>query len=157
MTAKFSVTASGLAPLHYQWMKNGVPITGATKTSYTTPPATLLDNGAAFAAVVTDSNGSTTSNSGVLTIKVPDLPTISTQPADKSVAAGKAAKFTVVGSGSGLVTYQWLKNGGNILGATSMSYTTPVTTSLDNGSLFSVVLTNNAGSVTSRQATLSVR
>ena len=52
--------------------------------------------------------------------------------------------------------YQWLKNGVNIAGATKASYTTPPTTQADNGALFSVVVTNRIGSVTSNDATLTV-
>ena len=36
-TATFSVTATGTAPLSYQWKKNGAAISGATASSYTTP------------------------------------------------------------------------------------------------------------------------
>src|SRR6266436_249797 len=35
--ASFSVTATGTAPLTFQWQKNGVAISGATSPSYTTP------------------------------------------------------------------------------------------------------------------------
>src|SRR5450759_4701550 len=40
-TATFSVTASGTAPLSYQWQKNGTAISGATSASYTTPATTI--------------------------------------------------------------------------------------------------------------------
>src|SRR2546422_4375051 len=40
-------------------------------------------------------------------------------------------------TGAGL-TYQWRKNGVNISGATASSYTTPATTTADNGALYSV-------------------
>ena len=39
-TATFSVTATGTAPLYYQWQKNSASISGATSASYTTPPTT---------------------------------------------------------------------------------------------------------------------
>src|SRR5437879_10801119 len=39
-TASFSVTATGTAPLNYQWRKNGVAISGATTATYTTPTTT---------------------------------------------------------------------------------------------------------------------
>src|SRR5207245_2355696 len=39
-TATFTVTASGTAPLSYQWQKNAVNIAGATARSYTTPATT---------------------------------------------------------------------------------------------------------------------
>ncbi|MBA3962946.1 MAG: VCBS repeat-containing protein [Chthoniobacterales bacterium] len=67
-TATFSVKATGTPPLHYQWRKNGTNITGATRSTYTTPPATLADNGALFAATVSDTNGSVTSNSAALKV-----------------------------------------------------------------------------------------
>jgi alkaline phosphatase D len=67
--ARFSVTATGTPPLHYQWMKNGVNITGATKASYTTPPTTAADNGALFAVTVSNLAGSETSNNAILTVQ----------------------------------------------------------------------------------------
>ena len=67
-TATFSVTASGTAPLSYQWKKNGINIPGATLASYTTPSASISDNGASFSVVVTNSIGSVTSNPAKLTV-----------------------------------------------------------------------------------------
>ena len=66
--ARFSVTATGTPPLHYQWRKNGVNIAGATKASYTTPPTTVEDNGALFAVTVRNLAGSVTSNNATLTV-----------------------------------------------------------------------------------------
>ena len=67
-TAKFSVTVTGTAPLSYHWAKNGVNITGATNASYTTPAAIEADNGALFAVTVSNSAGSVTSISAMLTV-----------------------------------------------------------------------------------------
>jgi acetyl esterase/lipase len=83
-------------------------------------------------------------------------PWITTQPADKTVTAGMTAKFNVRATGTLPLSYQWRKNGSNIIGATRRSYTTPATTAADNGSLFSVVVSNTIGSVTSINATLTV-
>ena len=83
-------------------------------------------------------------------------PWITTQPADTTVAVGRTAKFRVAATGSAPLSYQWRKNGLNITGATRRSYTTPPTTAADNGSLFSVVVSNGIGSVTSNNATLTV-
>src|SRR5205823_9064840 len=44
-TATFTVTATGTAPLSYQWQKNGTAIGAATAASYTTPATTAADNG----------------------------------------------------------------------------------------------------------------
>ena len=67
--ARFSVTATGTLQLHYQWTKNGMNITGATKASYTTPPTTPGDNGALFAVTVTNRAGSVTSDNATLTVQ----------------------------------------------------------------------------------------
>ncbi len=67
-TATFSVAASGTAPLSYQWRKSGGDITGATSSSYTTPPTIAADNGATFDVVVSNSAGSVTSNMATLAV-----------------------------------------------------------------------------------------
>src|SRR5579862_2114323 len=67
-TATFSVGASGTAPLSNQWEKNGAAISGATGSSYTTPPTTLADSGELFRVVVTNAAGSVTSASAMLTV-----------------------------------------------------------------------------------------
>ena len=83
-------------------------------------------------------------------------PTITTQPANQTVTAGQTATFAVVAAGTAPLSYQWQKNGVNITGATSASYTTATTTTADSGSTFRVVASNSAGTVTSSAATLTV-
>ena len=77
-TATFSVTASGTAPLSYQWQRNGAAITGAAASSYSTPAAALTDNGAAFVVVVSNAVGSTTSNSALLSVTAKGPATVGT-------------------------------------------------------------------------------
>jgi hypothetical protein len=67
-TATFSVTATGTAPITYQWQKNAAKISGATSASYTTPATATTDSGAKFDVVVTNSVGSVTSGSATLTV-----------------------------------------------------------------------------------------
>src|SRR5437660_975691 len=86
----------------------------------------------------------------------PAAPSITTQPANQTVAAGQMATFAVVAAGTSPLSYQWKKNGTAISGAASSSYTTPATTSADNSSQFTIVVSNTAGSVTSNAATLTV-
>lgn len=84
------------------------------------------------------------------------LPVISGQPASISVTAGQAATFTVQASGTGL-SYQWRRQGTPISGATAASYTLANPGAADDGALFSVVVSNSKGSVTSGEAKLSVK
>jgi hypothetical protein len=83
-------------------------------------------------------------------------PAIASQPASQTVAPGQTAMFTVTATGTPPVTYQWQKNGANITGATSASYTTPATTTADTGEQFRVLVSNTLGNVTSNSATLTV-
>lgn len=85
------------------------------------------------------------------------LPLIATAPADFTVRETGRATFTVSATGTGTLTYQWQRNGLNIPGATSASYTTPPTVFLsDNGARFRVMITSNAGFVYSNEARLTV-
>ncbi len=83
-------------------------------------------------------------------------PAIAAQPASETVTAGQSASFSVTASGAAPLSYQWQKNGTAIGGATSSSYSTPATTSTDNGAQFTVVVSNVAGNATSSAATLTV-
>jgi hypothetical protein len=154
-TATFTVSATGTAPLSYQWQKDGTAIAGATGASYTTPATTTADSGSTFRCVVSNSAGSATSNSATLTVN-PAAPAIVTPPANQSVTLGQTATFSVVAKGTAPLSYQWQKNGTTIAGATGTSYTTPNTTAADDGATFRVVVSNSAGSVTSAGATLTV-
>jgi len=62
------VVAKGIGPLHYQWLKNGVKISGATSASYTIPPAEATDNGSQFQVYI--SNWKATAKSDVATLRL---------------------------------------------------------------------------------------
>ena len=156
-TATFSVAAAGTAPLAYQWQKGTTAITGATSARYTTPPAEMSDNGTRFSVVVTNSAGKITSNAATLTVNAaPVAPSITQQPSNQTVTVGQTATFSVAAAGTAPLAYQWQKGTTAITGATAASYTTPATTMSDNGTRFSVVVTNSAGKITSNAATLTV-
>jgi hypothetical protein len=155
--ATFSVSATGTAPISYQWRRNTANISGATAASYTIPATTTADSGSKFDVVVRNNSGSITSSQATLTVNAATAaPAITTQPSNLTVTAGQAATFSVVASGTAPLSYQWRKNTANISGATASIYTTPVTTSADNGAKFDVVVSNSAGNITSAQATLTV-
>jgi|GEM_PF-2395167 len=83
---------------------------------------------------------------------------ISSQPQALTVVAGQTATFSVVASGSGTLSYAWLRNGVAIEGATATSYTTPAQAPADSGTRYAVrVASGSATPVLSNDALLTVQ
>lgn len=84
-------------------------------------------------------------------------PTIVSDPADVTVNVGEPASFQVIAATNGAsISYQWMRGGQDILGATASTYTLPTTSIEDDGARFSVLVTNAFGSVASREALLTI-
>jgi len=156
MPASFWATAAGSGAVSYQWQRNGVDIPGATSGWYTVAAVSAEDNGAKYQVVVTNDLGSVVSPAATLTVgAAPVGPAITTQPSDVDVVAGQAASLSVVATGDAPLTYQWKKNGFNVVGATSATLNLSVAIGPDGGAAYTVVVTNRLGSVTSAPATIS--
>ena len=153
--ATFNVSASGTAPLNYQWQRNTVNISGANSPSFTIPATALADNGAKFRCVVSNGFGTATSNEATLTVNAP--PNIISQPSSQTVTQGQTVTFTVSAGGSTPLNYQWQRNTVNISGENSLSYTISSTVLADNGARFRCVVSNGFGTVTSNEAKLTVQ
>ncbi|MCW3075921.1 MAG: carbohydrate-binding protein [Bacteroidetes bacterium] len=82
-------------------------------------------------------------------------PVITGQPANLTVSQGQQASFHVSATGSQPLNYQWQKNGVNISGANSPTYTIANAQSSNSGS-YRVIVTNGFGSATSNSASLTV-
>jgi hypothetical protein len=85
-------------------------------------------------------------------------PTITTEPASQVVDVGQDASFSVVAEQNGgpFLMYQWQRDGNDISLATGPTYTLENVTAADNGSVFTVGITNGIGSISSQPATLTV-
>lgn len=151
-SATFAVAASGTGPLSYQWLKGGAPIAGATGAVLVLNNVTGSD-AANYSVTVTNALGSLASEAASLSVV--GAPAITTQPAAVSIVSGATATFGVVASGSGL-RYQWTEDGVAIAGATAASYTTPVLTTVDTGTVYGVVVYNGAGALISNGAVVTV-
>ncbi|HKW87721.1 MAG TPA: choice-of-anchor D domain-containing protein, partial [Candidatus Acidoferrales bacterium] len=106
--ATFTATATGTAPLSYQWQKNNATISGATAATYITPPTTTSDNGSQFKVIVSNSVGSTTSNSAILTVDAPTF-LLNASPTTLSfgsvnIGASRSLSVTLTNSGNSSVT-----------------------------------------------------
>lgn len=148
-----TVTASGTAPLSYQWMKNGVRISGATSASLTLANVQANDAGN-FAVVVSNDKGSATSAAATLTVNNAP-PVISTQPNSQAALTGANVNLSVVAVGAAPLSYQWRKDGTAISGATGATLALTNVQPDDSGA-YSVQVSNAYGNATSSDAMLTV-
>jgi len=156
-TVRFSVTALGTAPLFYQWFKDSGIVGGATNTRYTLNNATTVDQNFYF-VVVSNSLGTATSSLAMLTVNCDETatpPTVTAQPSAQSMNSGGTISLNVGASGTPPIAYQWYRNGAAIPTATGSAYTKANAQPADSG-LYSVVVANCAGSVTSSTAMVSI-
>ena len=162
-TVTLDVTATGSAPLSYQWMRVGSALpagaTGANSGSLTFTGLSLADGGSYY-VVVTNTYGSATSAVAQLTVAAP--PAIVSEPAASvSILQGQALSLQVGASGSGLV-YQWsannvsLSDAGNVFGsATANLVITPAFTA--NSGSYQVIVSSPFGAVTSTVSAVTVQ
>ncbi len=157
-TATFAVGASGSGTLAYQWMRNGQPIVGATAAFYSITSAAIGD-AATYAVQVSNGVGpGVTSFNVVLTVNASVLPTavaIGVQPAPLVQAPGGSVSFAVAVSGSGPISYQWLKNGAPMAGANAAVLTLANLSGSDAAD-YSVSVNNALATVISNPAHLTV-
>lgn len=158
-TVTFTVAASGSPAPTVQWYRNG-----QTWPTWNQPTLTLsyvsANDAGTYYAIATNSAGTATSNSATLTVgsgsgSSNSAPAITAQPVSQSAMSGGTVSFTVAASGTPTPTYQWLKDGAPISGATSSTLTLSNVSTSSAGS-YSAVASNSAGSVASSTATLTV-
>ncbi|HWI58095.1 MAG TPA: immunoglobulin domain-containing protein, partial [Bacillota bacterium] len=164
--AAFTVTATGTAPLSYQWLRNGLflsnggTISGATSSALTLANVQPADAGN-YTVIVSNAIGtSVTSAVAVLTVLGP--PVIIAQPQSRTNLAGTTASFSVGVTGSAPLSFQWRSNGVNLANSARISGSTTATLSIASvqpadAADYSVLVTNAAGAIASVVATLTVR
>jgi glucose/arabinose dehydrogenase/regulation of enolase protein 1 (concanavalin A-like superfamily) len=94
--ATFQVTASGTAPLSYQWRKNSVNIPGAASATYTITSVQPSDAGN-YQVVVSNTAGSVVSQTATLTVtafNAPPVPSISLPAAGAMYRGGDVINFS---------------------------------------------------------------
>lgn len=145
-----SITATGEAPLSYQWFKDGNPITDATTTSLDLTNITTADNGS-YTCVVTNNcpSGTATSNAAVLTVV--DQPVISfSDIIDEDCGSANGSVTVNATGGNGSFTYLWnttpQQNTQTINNLQAGSYI--VTVSSAGCSSIDTVIINNTGGAT---------
>jgi uncharacterized repeat protein (TIGR01451 family) len=148
--AMFTVTATGAAPLSYQWRKGGVDLTGETAATLTINNV-QAGNAGSYDVRVSNAVGSTLSAPATLTV----LPPTSATPLVNiiNICPGATATFSTTASGTGPFSYVWRKDGALLTGETgnSLSFTATPTS----GGTYCVEVTGMCNSVTNC-ATLTV-
>ncbi|MGA9776636.1 MAG: immunoglobulin domain-containing protein, partial [Verrucomicrobiia bacterium] len=119
-----SVTASGTAPLTYQWWDSAGAILDATNADYILNPA-QTNNTDNYFVIVGNDYGAITSAVAALVVYLPV--SITSQPQNQTACAGSEVTWTVAASGTNL-TYQWQRDGTNLVeGADNFTGTTSAT------------------------------
>jgi hypothetical protein len=151
----FTVTATGSAPLTYQWKNSAGLIDAGTNATLTLSNVTTNEASDYF-VIVTNSYGSVTSQVATLTVNVPAPPVITQNPASQSVIEGTPVNFTVAANGSLPMSYQWYFSGMTLIpSATNATYAIANASTNDAGNYRAVVV-NAYGSATSAVASLQV-
>jgi hypothetical protein len=153
---QLAATATSSSALSYQWSKDGVDILGATASTFSVAHALASDSGE-YTVRVSNSGGSVTSAVVHVAIPVAQLGVFSKTPSSQTALIGDSVTLSSWATvASGLMTFQWQKDGIDIPGATSSQLFIQITSGSDQGG-YTVSVTTDAGTVTSPPATLTVR
>lgn len=165
-TIYLSVGSNNTGTTTYQWQRstdNGLTFTNVANgtSNYLYINNSQLSDAGPFRVIVTNPGGSTTSNNATVTFLIPLPPTISTHPTGAAVQGGNSFYLYGYASGRGTITYQWQKDGVNLINGDRItganSYNLSISSALlaDAGQ-YRLVATNAGGSITSNAATVTV-
>ena len=151
--AVFEVSASGTAPLSYQWLFQGVFLNGATNANLIMQNVQFNQEGT-YNVFVFNAFGSLVSSNAVLTVLAPPL--ILAQPTNQTVLLGANVSFAVTATGSLPLSYHWYFNGTTSLTTTTNGVLTLTNIGTAQAGNYSVQISNAYGQVASSNALLSV-
>ena len=137
-----NVTNGGSTPI-YQWKVNGINA-GTNASSFGS--TSLLNNDVVTCVLTSNVACATTilatSNAITMTVTAASAPSVSISTTSSSICSGTPVTFNAsVVNGGGSPTYQWKKNGLDVIGAIANSYTT---SALLNNDAISFVVTSSA-------------
>ncbi len=149
-TASFSVSATGTG-LSYQWIKDGTALVGRTGSTLVLNSVTSANAGT-YAVVVSGTCGNSVTN--FATLAVNQNVVVANAPVSLTNCPGTTASFSVNATGTGL-SYQWSKNGTDLVNQTTSSLTLNNVTAADAGT-YTITVTGTCGNPVTRSATLTV-
>jgi len=136
-TAIFNVVATG-TDLTYQWKRGATVVAGATTATLTLANVQTIDIGN-YSCTITCSCGAVNSTSASLTVLTATA--ITSQPINVALCSTGTATFSVNATGAG-ITYQWKKDGINLVNGVNISGVTTASLAISN------VTSVNVGSYT---------
>jgi len=151
VTFSTTVTLANPAPT-FQWLTNGVNVTGATSTSLTLTSVPQVFDGMQVSVIASNIAGNKTNSA---TLSVIQTPAISPQPTNLTVNVGDTANFISGASGVPAPTYQWYKNNVAIPSATASTLTIANAQGSDIAN-YMLIAANAAGTATSAVVKLTV-
>ena len=155
----FNASAVGAFPLTYQWFQNDTPIANATNSTFALANATI-DHEGAYSVIVSNSYGEVRSQQGSVVVLV--RPSIVVQPLDQYVVSNAAVSFSISASGHPLpLSFRWRRNAItytniSIFGSNCFVTFPAFRPDGTNSIVFSVAVTNLAGSTLSSNALVTV-
>lgn len=152
--ARFEVVISGSEPLAYEWLFNGEPRTGAPNGNELEIPVAQYADQGVYQVVVSNLVGAITSREAFLEVLSPPL--IVEPPQAREALPGDTVTFAVAAAGTPPFTYQWRRDGVELLGADTAELILTAVVPADAGR-YSVRVSNAEGSITSAEAALTVR
>ena len=151
----FSVSATGGGFIAYQWRKNAIAISNAYEQSYSIPSSSLTDTGT-YDVVLTNSIGSITSASAILSVIADINPiTINQQPQAQTINEGESSIFTVLASGGGTLNFEWYIDNQPIANSNNATLSILSSQLSDQGS-YHVIVSNEVSTQSSQTAFLSI-
>jgi acetyl esterase/lipase len=153
-TVSFVVSATGTAPLAYQWFGPGGSLSGPNATSLTLTNLSTANSGTYY-CTVTNAYGSVSSANATLLVSSNADVTFTQQPTDVTVDSGNSASFTVTVSGGGNYSYLWLKNDYDTITnavATNATLTLTNLSAADSGTYFHCLVNNDCSIFSSANA-----
>lgn len=157
----FSVAISGYPPpFTYRFQKVSTTleevVTNATNITFTVRNIQFTNAG--IFRILSFNMATTNGLSTLCNLTVISWPFITAQPTNLVLNPGSNAVFSVTAVGTGTLTYQWYRNGTNLLtGATTASLTLTNVQAAAHEGAYHVVISNAYGVVTSEVATLTLR
>jgi hypothetical protein len=123
------VQATGGGVVTYQWFKDGRALESGTSATLSVPSVTLQHAGLYQVRV---SNAGSSVMSNLVTVRVAEPLSVNLHT-PLSVDLGQSANLVPTITGSGTLSYQWLRNGAELPSATSEQYRISPATAADDG------------------------